>query len=104
MEIFSIHLRARGRDPEEFDLEQLAEESQLLSGAEIEQVIGQGLYSAFSSARELLDTDIVNAIQETVPLYNTYEDRIKELRDWARQRSRPASRDARMVELFRREE
>lgn len=103
-EVLSIHLRARGRTPEDFDLEQLAEEAQRLSGAEIEQVIAQGLYTAFSSGRELSDADLVNAIQETVPLYDTYEDRIKELRDWARQRCRSASRDARMAELFRRDD
>lgn len=103
IEIFSIHLRARGRDPHEFDLEQLADESDRLSGAEIEQVISQGLYTAFAASRELTEPDIVNAISETVPLYETYEDRIKELRDWAKLRTRSASRDARMVELFQRE-
>jgi len=101
IEILAIHLRARGRDPECFDLEQLADEAERLSGAEIEQVISQGLYTAFSESRELSDADIVNAMGETVPLYDTYEDRIKELRDWARLRSRCASQDARMSELFR---
>ncbi len=101
MEILTIHLQARGRDPEHFDLEQLADEAERLSGAEIEQAIGQGLYTAFSEGRDLSEADIVNAIGETIPLYDTYEDRIKELRDWARLRSRSASLDARMVELFR---
>ena len=101
MEILGIHLKARGRDPENFDLEQLADEAERLSGAEIEQAIGQGLYTAFSEDRELSEADIVNAIGETIPLYDTYEDRIKELRDWARLRSRSASLDARMIELFR---
>jgi hypothetical protein len=42
----------------------------------------------------------VNAIGETVPLYDTYEERIKELRDWGRGRTRPASIDAKMVDYF----
>ena len=46
------------------------------------------------------DEDLANAIGETVPLYDTYEERIKELRDWARGRARPASLDARLVDLF----
>jgi hypothetical protein len=37
-----------------------------------------------------------------VPLYETYEERIKELRDWARTRARPATLDARIVDLFQR--
>jgi len=44
--------------------------------------------------------DLANAINETVPLYDTYEERIKELRDWARTRARSATLDARMVDLF----
>ena len=37
-----------------------------------------------------------------MPLYETYEERIKELRDWARTRARPATVDARIVDLFQR--
>jgi SpoVK/Ycf46/Vps4 family AAA+-type ATPase len=100
VEILSIHLKKHGRDPSQFQLEQLADESERLSGAEIEQVIGTALYTAFAESRELEDNDIVNAIHETVPLYDTYEDRIKELRDWARSRTRLASVDGRMADLF----
>ena len=39
-------------------------------------------------------------MNETVPLYDTYEERIKELRDWGRGRTRPASVDAKMVDFF----
>ena len=42
------------------------------------------LHKAFAEARDLDFNDLANAINETVPLYDTYEDRIKELRDWAR--------------------
>ena len=51
------------------------------------------LYSAFAESRELDEEDLANALHETVPLYDTYEERIKELRDWARVRARPASVD-----------
>ena len=44
--------------------------------------------------------DITNAMNETVPIYDTYEERIKELRDWGRGRTRPASLDAKMVDFF----
>ena len=36
-----------------------------------------------------------------MPLYETYEERIKELRDWARTRARPATVDGRIAGLFR---
>ena len=99
--ILAIHLERYGRDPKQFMLETLAEESERLSGAELEQAVQAGLYTAFSEERELEAKDLLNAIQDTVPLYETYEDRIKELRDWARQRARPAASDLKMVDLFR---
>jgi len=100
IEILSIHLTKRGRDPMHFNLEMLAHEAERLSGAEIEQVVSAGLYTAFAASREITDADLQNAISDTVPLYDTYEDSIKELRDWARVRARAASLDPRMVDLF----
>jgi hypothetical protein len=102
VEILGIHLRKRGRDPKQFPLAELAARAQRLSGAELEQVVAAGLYKAFSERRELGENDLANAIEETVPLYETYEERIKELRDWARTRARPATLDARIVDLFQR--
>jgi SpoVK/Ycf46/Vps4 family AAA+-type ATPase len=99
-EIFAIHLAAHERDPAQFPLQELADQAAMLSGAEIEQVVVAGLYSAFSEGRDLSDVDLLNAIQETVPLYETYEERIKELRNWARTRARAATLDAKMVDLF----
>jgi hypothetical protein len=78
----------------------LAEQAERLSGSEIEQVVGAALYTAFSNGRDLEEQDLANAINETVPLYETYEERIKELRDWARTRARPATLDAKLVDLF----
>ncbi|MCS5635237.1 MAG: AAA family ATPase [Myxococcota bacterium] len=100
MEILRIHIARRGRDPNQFDLENLAASSERLSGAELEQVVGAALYSAFAADRELEDKDMANAVADTVPLYDTYEDRVKELRDWAQNRARSASVDAKMADLF----
>ena len=99
-EILSIHLRRRGRDPLQFRLAELAAQAARLSGAELEQVVTAALYAAFAESRDLSETDLENAIHDTVPLYDTYEERIKELRDWSKGRARPASVDAKMVELF----
>jgi len=99
-EILAIHLLRRGRDPLQYRIAELAAHSERLSGAELEQVVISALYSAFAESRELNEADLENAIHETVPLYDTYEERIKELRDWARTRARAAPVDAKMVDLF----
>ncbi|HXZ85173.1 MAG TPA: AAA family ATPase, partial [Myxococcota bacterium] len=72
-----------------------------LSGSEIEQVVSSALYTAFTENRDLGFNDLANAITDTVPLYDTYEERIKELRDWARTRARPATLDAKAADLFK---
>ncbi len=99
-EILRIHLRRRGRDPLHFRVSELAAQSERLTGAELEQVVVSALYAAFAHSRELSESDLENAIHETVPLYDTYEERIKELRDWGIGRTRPASIDAKIVDLF----
>ncbi len=99
-EILRIHLRKRGRDPLHFEVDELALAAERLTGAELEQVVASALYTAFAESRELSDNDLANAIEQTVPLYDTYEERIKELRDWARHRARMASVDGRIAELF----
>src|SRR6266404_653030 len=47
--LFALHLKKRGRDAGAFDLAKLAAASDGFSGAEIEQAIIAGLYSAFSA-------------------------------------------------------
>ena len=63
-------------------------------------MVAAALYTAFAAGRDLEDEDLFDAITETVPLYDTYEERIKELRDWARHRARPASVDRQLDDLF----
>ena len=99
-EILGIHLRKHGRDPLQFRLDELAAAAERLTGAELEQAVVAALHSAFAASRELTGDDLSNALVQTVPLYETYEERIKELRDWARTRARPASHDARMLDYF----
>jgi AAA+ superfamily predicted ATPase len=90
-EIFAIHLRKRRRQPEAFDLGVLANAAEGCSGAEIEQAISNGLCEAFHEGRDLADTDILRALQETVPLARTMAESINRLRDWAHGRARIAN-------------
>lgn len=102
-EILKIHLLRQGRDPKMFHLDEVAEESRHFSGSELEQVVASGLHKAFAQNRELSQNDLLNAITETVPLYETYEESIKDLRDWAKHRARPASLDASLFDVFKQE-
>jgi hypothetical protein len=99
-EILAIHLRKRGREPDHYRLAELAEQCERYTGAELEQAVITALYTAFAEGRDLEEDDLANALTATVPIYDTYEERIKELRDWARTRARAASHDAKMVDLF----
>ena len=99
-QILSIHLTKHGRDPSSIDISDLADSCEHFSGAELEQVVVDGLYRAFRSKRDLTTEDLEVAIKTTVPLYRTYEDEIKGLRQWAAPRARKASTDARLSELW----
>ena len=99
--ILAIHLRGRGRDEARFDLGMVADRTEHFAGAELEQVVIGGLYSAFAERRELDTADLLRAASETTPLYETYEEPIKQLRAWAARRARMASGDTRLVDLFR---
>jgi len=100
LEILEIHLRHRGRDPDSFDLLALAEETERWSGAEIEQLVVSAMFLAFAEGRELQQRDLVRTVRDSIPLAVTMDDRLKELREWARPRARPASVDTRRVALF----
>lgn len=90
-DIFQIHLSKRRRDSNRFDLPQLAKVSEGFSGAEIEQAIIAAMYEAFAQDREFSQLDIIAAIKSTLPLSKTMNEQVTALRDWARQRARPAA-------------
>ena len=88
--MFALHLKKRGRDSAGFDLAKLAAASEGFSGAEIEQVIVAGLYTAFN-AKQQLNTDILLAeIQGTQPLSVTRAEEVQSIREWAKTRAVPA--------------
>ncbi|WP_449420942.1 stress-responsive protein Ycf46 [Phormidium nigroviride] len=90
-DIFKIHLSKRRRDIARFDLEQLSNVSDGFSGAEIEQALVAAMYEAFAQDREFTQLDIIAAIKSTMPLSKTMSEQVTALRDWARQRARPAA-------------
>jgi SpoVK/Ycf46/Vps4 family AAA+-type ATPase len=90
-EIFNIHLTKRRRDISRFDLDQLVNVCDGFSGAEIEQALVAAMYEAFAGDREFTQLDIIAAIKATLPLSKTMSEQVTALRDWARQRARPAA-------------
>ncbi len=99
-DILGIHLARRGRSIPIDKLTELAKHTEHYSGAELEQIVISGMYAAFADRRELEATDLDWAAREMVPLYRTYEEQIKALRQWAENRARRASRQRRVLDLF----
>jgi hypothetical protein len=101
-EILALHLRRRGRDPETVDVPAVADLCADYSGAELEQVVVGALHRAYAMGRDLETGDLRRIAQDVVPLFKTYEEQIKALREWARGRARTAGRAGAVVDLFRR--
>jgi hypothetical protein len=101
-EILSLHLRRRGREPGRVDVAAVADLCVDYSGAELEQVVVGALHRAYAQRRELETGDLRRVAQDVVPLFRTYEEQIKALREWARGRARVAGRTGAIVDLFRR--
>jgi SpoVK/Ycf46/Vps4 family AAA+-type ATPase len=90
-DIFRIHLSKRRREIARFDLDQLVSVCDGFSGAEIEQALVAAMYEAFAQEREFTQLDIIASIKATLPLSKTMSEQVTALRDWARQRARPAA-------------
>ncbi len=85
--LFALHLKKRGRDAGAFDLVKLAAASGGFSGAEIEQAIVAGLYTAFSAKQQLTTEILVAEIQSTQPLSVTRAEEVQAIRSWAKTRA-----------------
>jgi AAA+ superfamily predicted ATPase len=93
-EIAFIHLKRRGRNPGEFKLDAIAEKSEGMTGAEIEQAIVSALFDEYDKNGKggVLTTEgVLHSLQETVPLSRTMKEKIAALRTWCKTRARPAS-------------
>jgi len=83
MEIFSVHLARRGKDPKAFDLVSLAKSTPGFNGAEIEQIVLAAMFTAFDQSRDLTMNDLYRSLGRMVPLSTTMSERIKEIKRWA---------------------
>lgn len=90
-EILGIHLHRRHRSADQFDLPAIAAATARFSGAELEQVVIAGLFTAFSDEqRELTTDDILRAAADTRPLAQSRAREITALIEWANQNAKQA--------------
>lgn len=89
-EIFAIHLTKRELAVSSFRLEELAQQSEGFSGAEIEQVIVAAFYTCNARGIALSQAALIEEIQKTVPLSVTLAESLTALREWAQDRTVPA--------------
>lgn len=91
LQILTIHMRRRKVDPSRFDMDYLAESTEGLNGAEIEQGIISALFESTSQNAELSEHVLANALRNIVPLSRTMRERIQKIEAWARDRAQKAS-------------
>lgn len=90
-EIFRVHFKKRGINPDKFNLPQLAQITKGWSGSEIEQAIISAMYEAFNENREMNEDDLYRIFTNSVPLSTTMAEQIKKIRSWAHDRAVRAS-------------
>jgi hypothetical protein len=69
------------------NLEELAARSEILSGAEIEQAIIAGLYTAFAQKQQLTTDVLLAETRATQPLSDTRAEEVESIRQWAKTRA-----------------
>lgn len=94
-EIIKIHLTRKKRwhlvETDKINMELLVNQSSGYSGAEIEACIIEAMYAAFDAERELAQSDVIHALDQTIPISKTMAEKLKRLEEWCVNRTRPAS-------------
>lgn len=98
-EILSIHIKRRKRDhligegPSKIDIKYFANQvSEDFTGAEIDGAIEQAMRVAFHHGRDLNTIDLQEAFDSTQPIAKTMQERLNDLRNWCKARTRPANK------------
>lgn len=80
-EIFKIHLTHRNLNPKNYEIDFLAEESNGMTGAEIEQIVLSSLYRSLYEKTNHSTDLIMKELKQTVPLSHSRKESIEELRN-----------------------
>lgn len=89
--IFSIHLKRKGHNPDNYSLDKLAEKTIGYNGAEIEECINEAMFTAYTenpSEPQLMIKHLFDSIADIVPLSKTMDKKIEGLRKWAESRAK----------------
>jgi hypothetical protein len=90
-EILMIHLGRRRRDPGEYDIPAVVQATEGFSGAELEELVIDALFEAFSTPERMLRTQhLLESAREIVPLSRSRAREITALRQWAQANCRRA--------------
>lgn len=90
-EIFSIHIKKRGRNPDNFSIEKFAAATEGFSGAEIEGAVVSAMYDAFAAGSDLKDTFLARAVKDIIPHSRRNPEEFEESVRWAESRARLVS-------------
>lgn len=91
IEILKIHLRKVGRNPDNFNIEKIADCMTYFTGAEVASTVKEAMYNAFYEDREVNTEDMIKVAKEVIPLYKLKAEEISEMEKWAKYRARFAS-------------
>ena len=73
---------------------ELVKKTEGFSGAEIEEVVNEALFNAYANGQKDLEMqNLLDCISDTSPLSRTMAETIANLRKWAEQRARMASKE-----------
>lgn len=91
--ILNTALAEHGRTADGIDLDEVVNATDTFTGVEVANIVPDGLFQAFNDGKRALTTaDLIGAAKTVSPLSVTMRERFDELRKWAKDRTRPASR------------
>jgi SpoVK/Ycf46/Vps4 family AAA+-type ATPase len=91
--VLKAALREYGRDAVDLDYGDVVDACEGFTGAEIAALVPDALFAAFAdNGREIETGDLLAAAKTVVPLSKTASEKITKLREWAKDRARPATK------------
>lgn len=92
LEILQVTVAGLRYPTVQLDLQAVVQATAAFSGAEAAEVVSRGLRTAFCDGQRPLQTsDMLDAAAQVVPLSKTSDATVRELREWAKTRARPAA-------------
>lgn len=92
IEIWNVQIKMKNRQPKDYNVQTLAENTAGWTGAEIEALMSEGMFAAFELEQEPNTKLLIELSKQTMPLSKTMAEGMARLRNWAEGRCRLASR------------